>query len=201
MWGSRLLTSMIAEEISTSPLFLSSLKAVVRSICHFNVITACHLLSLMAGTTLQWRDCVLRSVVSHIRDQEKSALRSSSFFSDRPIDGQAKPVPAYLEDSAQDFSLQKSIWAMAAGTHQLAKSSFPPMQQKPSFREWGLPESTKVRILLPREPSVSSLRATTLSLNHNSPLSTNQQSPPQEATAPSPLAHQPAEDENSIQSS
>ena len=69
----------------------------------------------------------------HIMDQENVALRFASFLSDWLFDGQAKPVVTLLEDCAQDFSLQKSIKAMAAAT-QLTKSLTPSTQQKPPFQ-------------------------------------------------------------------
>ena len=50
----------------------------------------------------------------------------------------AKTVVARLKNSAQDFSLQKSIKSMAAATQQLAKSSTPHSQQKPPFQRGGL---------------------------------------------------------------
>ena len=53
MWGSNFLASMIMEESSISPSpFLSSLEAMVWVSHHFNLITARHLINLMAETTL-----------------------------------------------------------------------------------------------------------------------------------------------------
>ena len=63
---------MIAEEASTSrSSFLTSLESMVRFIQHFNVITAKRLINLMAGTTLQRRSCILKSVDLCITDWEK----------------------------------------------------------------------------------------------------------------------------------
>ena len=98
------------------------------------MVIARRLVNLMAGTTLQCRDYILKSVDPRIGEQEKVSLRSTSFLSARLFDGQAKPVVARLEDSAQDFLLQKSIKAMAAAIQQLAKST-PRTQQKPPFQE------------------------------------------------------------------
>ena len=52
-------------------------------------------------------------------------------FRDWLFDGQAKPVAAWLEASDQDFSLQKSIKAIAAIIQQMAKFSPKCKQQKP----------------------------------------------------------------------
>ena len=88
----------------------------MKSFHHFNVVIARCLVNLMAGTTLQCRDCVLRSVDPCITEQERVMLRSTSFLSDRLFDGQAKPVVACLEDSAQDFSLQRNQVHKVLGT-------------------------------------------------------------------------------------
>ena len=58
----------IVEEASPTPLsFLSLLEAVVRSYWHFNVVIARRLVNLMAGTTLEHRDCILKSVLPALR--------------------------------------------------------------------------------------------------------------------------------------
>ena len=46
------------------------MEAMVRSFCHFNMVIARCLVNLMAGTTLQRRDCVLKSVDPLIIEQE-----------------------------------------------------------------------------------------------------------------------------------
>ena len=67
MWGLKFLASMIAEESSISPSpFLTSLVSVIRATGHFN---------LSMGTTLQYRDYMLRSVDPHVRDKEKVTMR------------------------------------------------------------------------------------------------------------------------------
>ena len=125
----------------------------VRSFRHFSVVIARRLVNLMAGTTLQRRDYILKSVDPHITEQEKVSLRLASFLSDRLFDGQAKPVVARLEDSAQDFLLLKSIKAMAAAAQQLAKST-PRTQQKPPRKRSlpSLPGAHPSPKLLPLNP-------------------------------------------------
>ena len=184
MWGSKFLASLISEEESTSPsAFLSSL--VVRSFRHVNVVSARHLVNLMAGTTLQRRDCILKSVDPRITKQEKVCLRSASFLSDRLFDSQAKTVFAQLEDFAQDFSLQKSIKAMTAATLQLTDST-PFCQQKPPFQgagTQGVPKS--------RKPA-SSLQGLALRPNNNPLRSPDKGPPPQRGTKiPSPPTGKP----------
>ena len=115
----------------------------VRYFRHFNVVIPRCLVNLMTGTTLQRRDCALKSVDPRITEQERVALRSASLLNDRLFDGQAKPVVTRLKDSAQDFSLQKSIKAMAAATQQLANST--PAQQKPPFQGVGTAQVPKTR--------------------------------------------------------
>ena len=115
----------------------------VRSFRHFNVVIPRRLINLMAGTTLQHTDCVLKSVDLGITEQERVTLRSASFLSDCLFDGKANPVVTRLEASAQDFSLQKSIKTMAAATQQLAKSMH--TKKKPSFQGAGTAQVPKTR--------------------------------------------------------
>ena len=139
----------------------------------------------MVGTTLQRGD-------SNFTDQKKVTLRSTSFLSDWLFDGQAKPVVVWLEDSAQDISLQKSIKAM-----QLPLKNWPsPLphacNRSLSFREQALPKSPKEWNRFQREPSPSRLEVTPPSPNSNRPLSINKWLLfPKEAKVLSPLPESP----------
>ena len=69
--------------------------------------------------------------------RKRVTVRSTSFLNYWLFDGHPKQVASWLEASAQDLSVQKSIKAKAASTQQLSKSFTPFTQQKPPFQGAG----------------------------------------------------------------